>query len=209
MTLILTHYNVIYNQFMARILAVFFVLLYYASFAQNDTIQKVEAKIKQAEVKIEKEPKEHSPRKATIYSAVLPGLGQAYNKSYWKIPVIYAGLGVTGYFIYQNNKKYKDYKDAYVYKAQENPEGEPPNDYAIIYNVEQLKSAKEYYLRNLELSYIATAAIYLLNIVEARVDAQFFNYDVDEDLSLQLYPQMQTGYLFQSQYPALTLQLNF
>ena len=64
-------------------------------FAKNDSIA---------------EPKKHNPEKATLYSAILPGLGQAYNKKYWKIPVVYAGIGTIGYFAITNGNGYRDYR---------------------------------------------------------------------------------------------------
>src|SRR6187551_3251968 len=64
----------------------------------------------------------HSPKKATIYSAVLPGLGQAYNKKYWKIPIIYAGLGTSAYFFSFNHKEYSKTRKALAARLDENPE---------------------------------------------------------------------------------------
>ena len=70
----------------------------------------------------------HSPKRATIYSAILPGLGQAYNKKYWKIPIIYAGFGTIGYFIGWNNKYYNTYKLAYSDLTDDDPTTDSYND---------------------------------------------------------------------------------
>lgn len=131
--------------------------------------------------------KVHSPKKATIYSAVLPGLGQAYNHKYWKIPIVYAGFATTIYFVNFNTRYYKDFRDAYTYKSTGST-GEPPNEYALKYSKDQLLTAREYYRRNLEISYIVTGLWYILNIVDATVDAHFYNYNISDDLSLKFQP---------------------
>ena len=74
----------------------------HAQLLEADTVQQVEASVKV-----------HSPHKATMYSVILPGLGQAYNKKYWKLPILYAGVGALGYAIHFNTKYYKKYKSAY------------------------------------------------------------------------------------------------
>jgi hypothetical protein len=129
---------------------------------------------------------EHSPKKATLYSMVLPGLGQAYNHKYWKIPIVYVGFGTLAYFISTNDKQYKDFRDAYAYKTSHST-GTPPNG-LVIYDADQLLVYRQYYRRNLEISVIVTAAWYILTMVDATVDAHFYNYNISEDLSLRVDP---------------------
>ncbi len=129
----------------------------------------------------------HSPKRAAIYAMVLPGLGQAYNHKYWKIPIVYAGFGTMYYFLKFNTEKFHQFRDAYDY-ALKPDSGTPPNNLVYKYALSQLKEGREYYLRNLEISYIATGAWYILQALDAVVDAHFFDYDVTEDLSLHLAP---------------------
>lgn len=137
--------------------------------------------------------KMHSAHKATLYSMILPGLGQGYNKKYWKIPIIYAGFGVFTYFIIFNNNEYNEWNDAYIY-ALENPDGDVPpiNDYyeKYSYNPDILRDQKDYYRRNRDLTYILTGLWYLLNVVDAAVDAHLMTWEVDEDLSIRVEPEL-------------------
>lgn len=130
----------------------------------------------------------HSAHKASIYSLVLPGLGQAYNKKYWKIPIIYAGFGALAYNISINNAETKKFTEAYRYKMNGDT-FDIDNEYVTRYpNVNDLLRGRDFYRRRVELSIIFTAAWYLLNVVDAAVDAHFFDYDISEDLSLNFQP---------------------
>ncbi|HNS17457.1 MAG TPA: DUF5683 domain-containing protein [Bacteroidales bacterium] len=132
--------------------------------------------------------KTHSPKKASIYSAVLPGLGQAYNHKYWKIPIIYAGFGAFAYFLHTNFNEYEKFHEAYLWKVK----GDTiPIDNEYIYKYEtadQLKNGTDYYRRNFELTCILTGVWYLLNILDATVDAHLMDYDINEDLSVHVQP---------------------
>ena len=134
---------------------------------------------------VEIQPK-HSPHKATIYSLCLPGLGQAYNKKYWKIPIIYIGFGALTYFVIQNNGYYKDYRDAYLWVQTDGERG-VDNQYTT-YNSDQLYSTMNYYQSNRDMSYIFIALLYTLNIVDAAVDAHLYDFEVNDELSLKLAP---------------------
>lgn len=151
----------------------------------------------------------HSTGRAAVYSAVLPGLGQAYNRKYWKIPVIYAGFGVIGYFIYTNNAEFQEYREAFVYVAN----GETyPIDNPLVgrYNLSQLQQGMEFYQRNRDLSYIIGALWYTLNILEAYVDAHFFDYDVSDDLTLRISPAvLGNPVAFTQPAPGLKIALKF
>lgn len=149
-----------------------------------------------------------SPSRAALYSAILPGLGQAYNKKYWKIPIVYAGFGVMGYFIVSNGKEYMKFKDAYDYKnAGANPDPKKYNEYVDKYTIEELQSGRDYYRRNRDLTIIVTSFWYLMNIVDAAVDAYLFDYDITDDLSLRVAPTF-NPMLFQTKVPA-ELKLTF
>lgn len=133
---------------------------------------------------------EHSPVKATWMSAALPGLGQYYNGKYWKIPIIYAGFSTFAYFVIQNRYEYSRFKEAYAISV-ELPDGQvSTNPLVQNYSSSQLLSQREYYQSSLEMSYIMTAIFYILQIVDATVDAHLYDYDIDDDLSIHLAPQM-------------------
>jgi len=133
------------------------------------------------------ETRKHSPHKASVYSAVLPGLGQVYNKKYWKVPIVYAGVGTITYLALLNRAEYREARDAYIYVA--NGETYPiDNKFVGRYSASDLVQIRNYYRRNTEVSWILLGAWYILNIVDATVDAHFFDYDISESLTLQLNP---------------------
>jgi hypothetical protein len=125
---------------------------------------------------------EHSPRKATIYSAVLPGLGQIYNHKYWKVPIVYVGFGGLIYGIIYNNDQYQFYKEKYKYMVDNNlTEWEDVT-------IEQAEVYKDFHKRWRDLFYIGTAGFYVLQILDANVDAHLINYDISEDVALIIDP---------------------
>ena len=112
------------------------------------------------------------PAKAAFYSAVLPGLGQAYNKKYWKIPIVYTAIGTGFYFYLDNNKLYKQYRNAYKRRLAGFTDEEfyGPGDTPFLSD-ESLIRAQRTLKRNKELSMLVTVGLYVLNIIEANVDA--------------------------------------
>jgi Family of unknown function (DUF5683) len=134
--------------------------------------------------------KRHSPTKAIIFSAIVPGAGQVYNKKYWKVPIIYAGLGALIYSIDFNSKKYDTFKDAYI--ARTDTSALTTDDYPR-YTADNLRSLFQYYRRNRDLSYILTGVVYVLNVLDAYVDAELFYFDVSDNLSLISTPFIMTS----------------
>jgi hypothetical protein len=128
----------------------------------------------------------HSPKKAAIFSTIMPGLGQAYNKKYWKIPVVYAGLGGSAYFFYANNSDYKVFRNEL--QARFLGETDNLNPRLVNYSEQNLVSLKNYYQRNRELSILVAVVVYALNILDASVDAHLFSFDVSDDLGFSLQP---------------------
>lgn len=120
-----------------------------------------------------------TPAKAAFYSAILPGLGQAYNKRYWKIPIVYGAMGTSLYFYIDNRKKYNQYRDAYKSRLA----GNPDPDYSYLTDT-QLISAQEFYQRNASLSGLFVIGFYVLNIIDANVDAALLQFNVNKNLSL-------------------------
>ena len=156
--------------------------------------------------------RQYSPKKATILSTMLPGAGQFYNRKYWKIPIIYGLGGLLVYFAYDNNDFYKAFGQAFkdttlvkktldtlktdALKAQwmisEYPKYSLNNriyrDRDLKRGPDQLLRWRDNYLRNKQLNIITMVGLYLLNILDAHVDAHLKNFDVDENLSLNIEP---------------------
>jgi hypothetical protein len=120
-----------------------------------------------------------SPAKAAFYSAILPGLGQTYNKKYWKIPLVYGALGTSLYYYSLNNTRYHDFRNAYKSRLA----GRTDDQYQYL-DTERLIVAQRFYQRNRDLSILVTAAFYVLNIVDANVDAHLLQFNVNDNLSL-------------------------
>ena len=149
-----------------------------------------------------------SPSKAAFYSAVLPGLGQAYNKKYWKIPIIYAALGTGIYFYIDNTNEYNRYRDALKRRFAGFTDdefygtGTTPN----ISN-DGLIRAQRTLRRNREVSLLITIGIYALNIIDANVDAHLLQYNVDKNLALK--PHFKINEFDASTNLGLTLDFKF
>jgi len=155
-----------------------------------------------------------SPAKAAFYSAILPGLGQAYNKKYWKIPVVYAALGTGIYFYIDNNNEYNRYRDAFKNRlagfdddefwgtdSQGNALSSPQisNDALI--------RAQSTLSKNREISLLITIGIYVLNIIDANVDAHLLQFNVDKNLALK--PHFNFNELDATTNLGLTLNFQF
>ena len=125
---------------------------------------------------------EKIPKKAALYSAILPGAGQVYTKKYWKVPVIYGGLITSAYYINESNDFYQLYKSTYLNRL----DGDFTDN--LNYSDSDLRTLTEHYRRNREVSALLFTLTYILNIVDASVNAHLFDYDVSEDLSLHIQP---------------------
>ncbi|MES2748656.1 MAG: DUF5683 domain-containing protein [Bacteroidota bacterium] len=142
-----------------------------------------------------------APSKAAFYSAILPGLGQAYNKKYWKIPIVYAALGVGVYSYTWNNKKYHSYRDAYKQRL-----AGKEDEYAYL-DDSRLIEGQKFYQKNRDLSAIITVAIYILNIVEANVNAHLMQFNVNDKLTFR--PDVQQNDLNSKQNLGIALSYQF
>jgi hypothetical protein len=133
-----------------------------------------------------------SPTKAALMSAVFPGLGQIYNKKYWKLPLVYAGFGISAYYLIKNQRSYKKYLDGFVVYSNTNRLSSVQEEY---FNFREgvdvkatLQNGMNTYRRWRDWSIFSLSLVYFLNIVDATVDAYFFTYDISDDLALQLRP---------------------
>ncbi len=190
---------------MQKLIIGFIILFsfYQVSFAQEvkDSIYKLEVNDTITH-KDEKSPSVISvlfkgkPGRAFAYSLILPGAGQVYNRSYWKVPIIYAGLGLMVYFIDFNSKQYKRFDNAYhlrVDTENNEPRLEPTDEFKDILSLQGINSYRQYYDKNLQLSYIGIGIIYLLNGIEAFVDRHLQEFDVSKNLSFQYTPNLYTS----------------
>ena len=174
-----------------------------AAALQNDSIYLVPSSDTVKVVKAEEEYVSTSTfqpdaQKSVWLAAVVPGLGQIYNRQYWKVPIIYAGALGLAYGITWYDRLYVDYRKGYIDLMDKDPstnyfeyllpEGVTINSSNQSYYTKTIKTRLDNYRRNRDLCIIATAVFYLLTIVDAYVDAQMFDYDISPDLSLEVLP---------------------
>lgn len=120
------------------------------------------------------------PIKVSFYSAILPGLGQAYNKKYWKLPIVYGALGASTYYYIYNNNRYHEYRTAF--KLHKLGQGEL-SQYPTL-SLDVLQTAQEYHKKDRDLSIMVTFGLYFLQIIEASVDAHLQYHSIDNKLGL-------------------------
>jgi hypothetical protein len=165
---------------------------------QNGTAQDTLSLAKPAKHKFQADP-----LKATMLAVVFPGLGQIYNRAYWKIPLVYAGFGALIYTAGFNSKNYTTYMQAYQDFTDASPKtiryqvliNAPPESYDPLlhpetysYYKDQMLRMVDYYKRYRDLSYIGIAGWYLISILDANVDASLFNYDISDNLDVAVLP---------------------
>lgn len=150
--------------------------------------------------------KKHSPHKAIMYSLICPGLGQVYNHKYWKLPIIYGAGGTFAYFILYHQDKYEKFRDANNAYTNMDPDDVTEKTIFYIdgipYRPSSLSRGRDTYRRWRDLNIAGLGALYLLNVIDAMVDAYFFNYDISDDLSLKMEPALIQG-------PGVTASLGF
>lgn len=168
------------------ILFVFFVTFIVAQESDSVSIKKENGLIIEETVVVKEAYNPLAPATAAFYSTILPGLGQAYNKKYWKIPIIYAGMGAGIYFYIQNDKEYQRFRNAYKSRLAGYTDDEfwGDGDTPIV-STERLIDAQKDATKDKNLSIVVTGIFYLLNIIDANVDAHLRQFNVNEDLTLE------------------------
>lgn len=148
--------------------------------------------------------KKHTAAKAVWLSALVPGLGQAYNKKYWKIPIIYAGFGGLAYALYYTNNNFNIARDAYrkVVRGQY-------ATYLGYTSPEDLKYFRDTYKNFLNLSALFTIIWYGINLIDAAVDGHLYSYNMDDKLSINLSPLTPQPNALGLSQPSLGLSLTF
>ena len=121
-----------------------------------------------------------APAKAAFYSAILPGLGQAYNKKYWKIPLVYGGIGAGIYYFSLNSTKYQKYRDAYKRRLA----GYNDDEFQYL-DDSRLIVGQRFYQRNRDMSMMVIVGFYVLNIIDANIDAHLMQFNVSDNLSFR------------------------
>lgn len=122
------------------------------------------------------------PAKAAFYSAIFPGLGQIYNKKYWKLPLVYGAIGTSAYFYIDSQKNYKMYRDEYKSRLAGNTSS---SEYMANLSESQLVSAQKQFQRNRDLSALFIVGFYVLNIIDANIDAALSQFNVSERLAFK------------------------
>lgn len=153
-------------------------------------------------------------KKATTLSTICPGAGQIYNKSYWRVPIVIGGLASTIYTIDWNNRGYQRFKTAYGLRVDydNNPEKYPngsADEFRGNYTATFLKNLKDSYRRNRDLCILLTAGIYLLNILDAHVDAHLQDYDISDDLTMNMEPFFEVTSIGSKPAMGVNLSLKF
>jgi len=178
---------------MRNALVITFLLLALASqsFAQMTSVPKPAYFWSETQVPIRDSGEVHSPKKATIMSAIVPWLGQVYNKKYWKVGVIY-GLGIgLGYGLKVTNDSLKGYQQSLTAELDE--DSTTVNYLYPNLGVDKIRSERNYYRQTRDQLILGLAAVYALQIIDANVDAHLREFDINKDLALQIRPTYQAS----------------
>lgn len=184
----------------------FFVLLFCGFNAQA---QKDSLAIKAKQLQLNKDDYNPlSPSKAAFYSAIFPGGGQIYNKKYWKAPIVWAALGTSIYFYIDNSNQYNKYRTAFKLRQQGLQDEFTLDDGTVLISTSGLENAQKTTRNNRDLSLLTGVLIYVLQIVEASVNAHLLQFDTSDNLSVKPSLQMDQ-FMVESPKVGLTLKYTF
>ena len=183
-------------------------------------IESIASEIDTSAIKLKTEFKP-DPKKAIIYSAIFPGLGQIYNRKYWKLPIVYGGFLGCVYAITWNSNQYNEYSNAIRDFNDDNPDTNSWTRFKGAMNADvsawsssekanftnRLQRGKDFYRRYRDLSYIITVGVYALTMIDAYVDAQLFDFDISPDLGMRVEPVLFEKSAYNSR--SLGLQCSF
>ncbi|MEQ6122555.1 DUF5683 domain-containing protein [Reichenbachiella sp. MALMAid0571] len=147
------------------------------------------------------------PNKASLYAAVFPGLGQIYNRQYWKLPIVYGGLMLFGHYINNRHVLYNAFRNAYLAETDGNENTVNPfggrfgSATTLERNAEQLRRDRDYLM-------VLGTLYYLLSIVDAHIAAHLSEFDVNDDLSFEVRPAMYMGNRYTAQNIGVSLVFN-
>ncbi len=165
----------------------FFILLALNSFSQefiSDTTIVLKDSVKKKSIF----KKGHDPAKAALFSAIIPGSGQIYNKKYWKVPIVYAGLAGLGVWVGHNAIQLNGYTEAY--RLQVDGDTTTTGSFNGYFTEKQINIKRKEFKKNLDISAIALGVWYILNIIDATVDAHLMGFDVNDDISISFKPEI-------------------
>lgn len=177
------------------------VLLIFVSswaFGQNDSIPNNNDSEKQSSI-FKFNTDIPVPKRAGFYSALVPGLGQVYNKQYWKLGIVAGGLAAAGYFIQTNGRKYKQYRNAYILRVDNNINTVDTDEETVNYSDADLNTLQNEYRQYLEYSVVFTTVGYALNVLDAYVAANLRTFDINDDISFHAKPT------YENRQPGLAL----
>ena len=169
-----------------KIIFVVFIVFFSANlFGQKDSTKVKEVKSKTNINTTQGVYNPLSPSKAAFYSAIFPGMGQVYNKKYWKTPIVWGALGTSIYFYLDNNKEYKRYRRAFKLRKTGFQDEFTLDDGSVLISEDGLVAAQEQLRENRDLSLLTTIIIYVLQIVEASVNTHLLQFNTDDNLSFK------------------------
>ena len=142
-------------------------------------------------VAIQSHAKRYSPRKAILYAAILPGLGQVYNKKYWKLPLVYGGFYAIGYYINTYNNLYTEYKGYLFYNLENGLRGENDENPEIRLTTRQLRTIVDKSRRERDFMIILMGGMYILQMIDAHVDSHLKEFDLNPRLQVSIEPALQ------------------
>lgn len=144
----------------------------------------------------------HSPKKAVLLALALPGAGQIYNEKYWKLPIVYGSLAASTYYLIYNHNKFKDFDKALtIRKNGGDDKYENMTDLSLEANTLNYRNERDRAI-------LITAGLYLLQVVDAYVDAHLFNFDISDDLTLDVNPMFNYDLRTESLQPGITLNFS-
>ena len=169
------------------ILAFFFVMLCLPAIAQDTTTLKVASELQVVkDTPLKKQKFQPDPKRAGLYSALIPGMGQLYNRQYWKMPIVYAAMGIPIYFVIKRNNEYQRYRKAYVSRIAA---GVNSNDeFQGVLSTEGIKQYQDQAKQSTDMMVVYTVIGYAAQIMEAISGAHLRNFDISKDLSMQVRP---------------------